>query len=242
MIILHLDSCDSDIKYALDNFLREKGFSVEHHDIGKLCFLNAVAGASAIEQPPAEQPVEEPSVDPGTMPSPSADLPAYEPEVDLQVQAPDEVTNVPSPEPLAKHYVSGELIVRNLSAECKIPFDINPDNYMAKVTLDICKNIKLPEDTVAEIVSEGFMGARYIALVPGGSDQKLNPGETIEFTQSAISFESLISRFIFNSNDKNKSVSAMVCSSHCHKGSGAMMVKGWVRLFRPALAKMPGKP
>lgn len=131
MIILHLDSCDSDIKYALDNFLREKGFSVEHHDIGKLCFLNAVAGASAIEQPPAEQPVEEPSVDPGTMPSPSADLPAYEPEVDLQVQAPDEVTNVPSPEPLAKHYVSGELIVRNLSAECKIPFDINPDNYMA---------------------------------------------------------------------------------------------------------------
>lgn len=82
--------------------------------------------------------------------------------------------------------------------------EINPENYMAKVTLDICKNIKLPEDTVAEIVSEGFMGARYIALVPGGSDQKLNPGETIEFTQSAISFESLISRFIFNSNDKNK--------------------------------------
>ena len=31
--------------------------------------------------------------------------------------------------------------------------------------------VKLPDDTVAEIVSAGLLGDKYMSLVPGGSDK-----------------------------------------------------------------------
>jgi phospholipid/cholesterol/gamma-HCH transport system substrate-binding protein len=57
---------------------------------------------------------------------------------------------------------------------------------------------KLPEDTVAEIVSSGLLGDRYVALVPGGSEQMLPPGGQIKYTQSPVSLENLIGQMIFS--------------------------------------------
>jgi phospholipid/cholesterol/gamma-HCH transport system substrate-binding protein len=56
----------------------------------------------------------------------------------------------------------------------------------------------LPDDTVAEIVSSGLLGDKYMSLVPGGSDKDLTPGGRIKFTQSSVSLEHLIGQMMFS--------------------------------------------
>lgn len=75
---------------------------------------------------------------------------------------------------------------------------IDPETFLAVVTMRVDSNLRLPTDTSAEITSEGLLGGRYIALVPGGEDRILSDGQMINITQSAISLEALLGRFIFS--------------------------------------------
>lgn len=70
-------------------------------------------------------------------------------------------------------------------------------NYNAIIQISIDKNLQLPIDTSAEIVSASLMGDKYISLVPGAETEFLKDGDTIEFTQSSISIEGLITKFVF---------------------------------------------
>ena len=82
---------------------------------------------------------------------------------------------------------------------------LDPETYLAVVTLVIDPAIELPTDTSAEILSEGLLGGKYVALVPGGDVEMLKQGETIEFTQSSVSLEQLIGKFIFSATDSEGS-------------------------------------
>lgn len=82
--------------------------------------------------------------------------------------------------------------------------EVNPKSFQAKVTMNLRADFKIPDDTIAEIVSEGFLGGKYIALVPGSSETYLKAGEEIAYTQSAISMEALIGKFLFNKGDDTK--------------------------------------
>ena len=68
----------------------------------------------------------------------------------------------------------------------------------ARVTLDVDPSLALPIDTVARIVTEGVLGNKFVALEPGAEDDILVDGEAIDFTESAISLEGLIGRFVNN--------------------------------------------
>lgn len=78
---------------------------------------------------------------------------------------------------------------------------LNPETYRAELTLAINPQIKLPADSSAEIASSGLLGDKYVSVVPGGDDRMLNPGQAITYTQSSISLESLIGRYMFSSGD-----------------------------------------
>jgi phospholipid/cholesterol/gamma-HCH transport system substrate-binding protein len=69
----------------------------------------------------------------------------------------------------------------------------------ARVTIEVDKNLQLPVDTSAAIRTAGLLGDQYIALEPGGDDALLKDGEEIERTDSAISIEGLIGKFVHNS-------------------------------------------
>jgi phospholipid/cholesterol/gamma-HCH transport system substrate-binding protein len=75
---------------------------------------------------------------------------------------------------------------------------LDPKTFLATVRLSIDPAYKLPDDTVAEIVSAGLLGDRFMALVPGGSEQTISPGGRIKFTQSPVSLENLIGQMIFS--------------------------------------------
>ncbi|MFN4090951.1 MAG: outer membrane lipid asymmetry maintenance protein MlaD [Alphaproteobacteria bacterium] len=76
--------------------------------------------------------------------------------------------------------------------------ELDPETYLAVVRMQIDPRIRLPTDSSAEIASAGLLGSRYLALVPGGSERMLEPGGEIRFTQSAVSLEHLIGRFMFS--------------------------------------------
>ncbi|MCR0981734.1 outer membrane lipid asymmetry maintenance protein MlaD [Roseomonas populi] len=75
---------------------------------------------------------------------------------------------------------------------------IDPQTFLAVLTLDVDSSLKVPDDSSAEITSEGLLGGKYVALVPGGSDRDLASGGEIKITQSSVSLESLLGKFIFS--------------------------------------------
>ena len=81
---------------------------------------------------------------------------------------------------------------------------IDPATFLAVLTLRVDQALRLPSDTSAEIQSEGLLGGKYVALVPGGSERILRDGQEITITQSAVSLESLLGRFIFSVTEMNQ--------------------------------------
>jgi phospholipid/cholesterol/gamma-HCH transport system substrate-binding protein len=75
---------------------------------------------------------------------------------------------------------------------------LNNKTFLVTLNMNIDPTYKLPDDTVAEIVSAGLLSDRYVALVPGGSEQMIPPGGQIKYTQSPVSLENLIGQMIFS--------------------------------------------
>ena len=69
----------------------------------------------------------------------------------------------------------------------------------ARVTLDVDPKLALPTDTSAGIRTSGLLGDQYIALEPGAEEALLKSDEEIAYTESALSIERLIGRFVHDS-------------------------------------------
>lgn len=81
-------------------------------------------------------------------------------------------------------------------------FELDPSSFRAVLNLSLRNDILLPSDTSAEIIGNGLLGEKYVALVPGADEEKIPTNGQIEFTQSSISLESLIGKFMFDSAEK----------------------------------------
>jgi phospholipid/cholesterol/gamma-HCH transport system substrate-binding protein len=79
---------------------------------------------------------------------------------------------------------------------------IDPKTFMAIVKFYVSRDIVLPKDTGAAVQSDGLMGSRYLALIPGGEVLNLKEGDNIETTSGAVSLESLIGSFVLSKNEK----------------------------------------
>lgn len=81
---------------------------------------------------------------------------------------------------------------------------IDPQDFKAVVTLRINSQYgQIPDDSDAAIYTAGLLGGQYVGLGAGGSETYLAEGSEIQFTQSAIVLESLISKFLFSLANKN---------------------------------------
>ena len=81
---------------------------------------------------------------------------------------------------------------------------LDPDRYLAVVRMSIDPKIKLPTDTVAEVASEGLLGGRYLALIPGGETDMIKPGGEIKFTQAPVDLVQMLGKFMFSGPDQSK--------------------------------------
>lgn len=88
---------------------------------------------------------------------------------------------------------------------------LQSESYLARVTMDIEDDVKIPDDTAALISSESLLGGRYLQLEPGASETYLADGGRIIYTQAPQNLEQLLGQFIFSVQDekgKNKDDSA----------------------------------
>lgn len=75
---------------------------------------------------------------------------------------------------------------------------LDPETFLAIVTISLQSGIKLPIDTVAQVSSEGLLGGNFLALVPGSDDKNIAAGGEIKYTQAPVNLMQLLGKFIFN--------------------------------------------
>lgn len=75
--------------------------------------------------------------------------------------------------------------------------ELDHETFLAVVRMNIEPDIGLPKDSSAQIVTDGLLGGKFMAIVPGGDPENIEPGGEITFTQSPIILENLIGQLIF---------------------------------------------
>ena len=73
------------------------------------------------------------------------------------------------------------------------------DQKDQKVVVEIRsqKDIKIYDDAIASIKTEGLIGAMFLSIDPGGAGKLLGPGGTITETQPAVDLADLIGKYAF---------------------------------------------
>ena len=81
---------------------------------------------------------------------------------------------------------------------------MDQQGQQAKVEMLIRKDIKIYEDAIASIKTEGLIGDKYISIDPGGMGDPLKPGDTIIQTQPAVDVGDLIGKYAFGDVKKEE--------------------------------------
>ena len=71
---------------------------------------------------------------------------------------------------------------------------------LAKVALLINQGVDISSDAIASIRTQGLIGDKYIKIIQGADEEMLAEGGEIFDTESAIDFEELVSKYIFESD------------------------------------------
>lgn len=74
--------------------------------------------------------------------------------------------------------------------------ELEPKTFLAKATLALDPDVKLPADSTAKITSDGLLGGSHISISPGGEAQDLGPGDEFKNTQGAVDLFGLIGRVL----------------------------------------------
>ncbi len=74
---------------------------------------------------------------------------------------------------------------------------MDQDNLRAVVEMQITNGIRIYDDAIASIKTEGLIGDKYLNVDPGGGGELLGQGGVIVDTQSPIDIEQLISKYAF---------------------------------------------
>ena len=80
---------------------------------------------------------------------------------------------------------------------------LDGETYFAVVKMNISTEVKVPEDTSIAVSSDGFLGDKFLALSPGGSDDMLPPGGEITISQGSVDLMGLVGRMIFSQTNKS---------------------------------------
>jgi phospholipid/cholesterol/gamma-HCH transport system substrate-binding protein len=74
---------------------------------------------------------------------------------------------------------------------------MDQEKQRAVVEIRIRNDIKIYDDAIAAIKTEGLLGDMHLSIDPGGAGALLADGGTITETQSAVNIADLISKYAF---------------------------------------------
>src|SRR5450830_1869272 len=81
-------------------------------------------------------------------------------------------------------------------------------SFQAQVALALQNRYSFPKDSSLKILTSGLLGEQYIGIEAGAEEKKLQAGDTITATQSAVVLENLISQFLFSKAAEGNSSAA----------------------------------
>lgn len=76
--------------------------------------------------------------------------------------------------------------------------------FQAVLKISLNSEVQIPLDSSIKVASEGLLGSKFLQISPGADPENLGPNDEIEFTQSSVSLEDLLGKFIFNSSNEGK--------------------------------------
>ncbi|MFO7913762.1 MAG: outer membrane lipid asymmetry maintenance protein MlaD [Desulfotignum sp.] len=68
----------------------------------------------------------------------------------------------------------------------------------ARVLMEIRNSTKISDDTIASVRTKGIIGDKFIKLAPGWSEAYLSDNDVLMDTESAISIEELVNKYLFD--------------------------------------------
>jgi phospholipid/cholesterol/gamma-HCH transport system substrate-binding protein len=71
--------------------------------------------------------------------------------------------------------------------------DLDPKTYKAVVNFTMRKGVKVPDDSTAQVLSDGLLGGAYLGIMVGGSFDYIPEGGTIEFTRGSVDLLTVLS-------------------------------------------------
>jgi phospholipid/cholesterol/gamma-HCH transport system substrate-binding protein len=74
--------------------------------------------------------------------------------------------------------------------------ELDPKTYLARTSLTLNSDVKLPADSTIKITSDGLLGGQHLAIAPGSSTEDLKPGGEFENVQGAVDLFGLIGQVI----------------------------------------------
>ena len=78
-------------------------------------------------------------------------------------------------------------------------YTLDPNSYMAKVTVSIRNGVNVPKDSMASVSGEGFFGRKYLKISPGSQLEYYKSGDSLELTQPPVNLEDMLSGLLFKS-------------------------------------------
>ena len=80
--------------------------------------------------------------------------------------------------------------------------ELNPQTFRADIIVGVAKRFEIPDDSTIVISSEGLLGGNFVEIMPGGSPFNLEENSEITDTQGAVSFISLLLKFVSGGEPK----------------------------------------
>ena len=74
---------------------------------------------------------------------------------------------------------------------------LDPETFDAVVRMSITPEVKIPDDSVASISSEGILGGKYVRLEPGTAKTYVKDGDSLSKTRDFRSLEDQVGEIIF---------------------------------------------
>ncbi|MCQ2915135.1 MAG: MlaD family protein [Alphaproteobacteria bacterium] len=78
------------------------------------------------------------------------------------------------------------------------------DNYRTVVEMRLPESIKLPDDSSASIYSHNIMGSKYVSIDVGGSDDYIEDGGFIDYTQASPQLMKLAEKVVSMTKSNKK--------------------------------------
>ncbi len=71
--------------------------------------------------------------------------------------------------------------------------ELDPKTYKAVVSFSMKEGVQVPDDSTAQVLTDGLLGGAYLGIMVGGSFDYIPPGGQIEFTRGSVDLLTVLS-------------------------------------------------